>query len=68
MVGGVRDDCAHEGGFLVYVGHPIVGGPVDCSVKEIYPVVGLRFCSEFHVGVDRVEVITYDVDVRVFGS
>ena len=53
MAGGVRDDCVREGGFPVYEGHPIGGGPVDCNVKVIYPVVGLCFCSEFHVGVDR---------------
>ena len=67
MVGGARDDYVGEGGFPVDGGHPIGGGPVDCNVKVIYPVVGLCFCSEFYVGVDHVEVITYAIDVCVVG-
>ena len=43
MAGGVRDDCVHEGGFPVCGGHPVLGGPVDCNVKVIYPVVGLVY-------------------------
>jgi len=39
---------------------------VEFNIKEIYPVVGLRFCSEFHVGVDRFEVFKYAVDDCVF--
>jgi len=62
VVGGVRGECVREGRFPVYGCHPIVGGPVYCNVKVIYPV-GLRYCSEFHVGVDRVEIFTYAVDV-----
>jgi len=65
MVGGIKNDCVREGGFPVYGGHPIGEGPVDCNVKVIYPVVGLRYCSEFHVDVDRYEVFTYAVDVCV---
>ena len=60
-------DFVRDGGFRVHGGHLIVGGPVNCNVKEIYSVVGLRFCSEFHVRVDRIEVFTYAADVRVFG-
>ena len=68
MVGGVWDDCVCERGFSVYGGHPVGGGSVDCNVKGIYlVVVGLCFCSELHVGVDRVEVFTYAIDVCVVG-
>jgi len=65
IVGGIKDDCVHEGGFPVYGSQPIGGGPVDCNVKVIYPVVGVCFCSEFHFGVDCVGVFMYAIDVCV---
>jgi len=67
MVGGVRDNCVCVGGFPVYGCHPFGGGLVNSNVKVIYTVVGLCFCSEFHVGVDRVEVFVYAINVRVVG-
>ena len=66
-MGGVWDDCVYESGFPVYGRHPNGGGPVDCNVKVLYLVVGLCFCSKLHVGVDRVEVITYVINVCVVG-
>jgi hypothetical protein len=37
------------------------------EVKVIYAVVGLCLCSEFHIGVDCVEVSVYVINVRVVG-
>ena len=67
IVGGVRDDYVCESGFTLNGSHPIGGGPVECNVKVIHPVVELCFCSKLHVGVDRVEVIKYVIDACVVG-
>jgi len=67
MVGGVGDNCVSEGRFPVYGYHPFGGGLVDSDVKLIYDVVGLNFCSEFHVGVDCIEVHVYAINVCVVG-
>jgi hypothetical protein len=67
MVGGVRDDFVCEGGFPVYGGHTVGGGLVVSNVKVIYAVVGFCFCGEFHVGVDRIKILLYVVNVYVVG-
>ena len=67
MGGGVGDDCVSEGGFPVYGCHPIGWGLLDSDFEVIYAVVGLCFSSEFHVGVECVEVHVYAINVCVVG-
>ena len=67
VVGGEGDDCVSEGGFPVYGCHPIGGGLLDSDVEVIYAFVGFCFSSEFHVGMDCVEVLVYAINVCVVG-
>ena len=67
MVGGVRDNCVCVGGFPEYGCHTIGWGLMDSNVQVIYAVVGFCFCSEFYVGVDRVEVFVYAINICVVG-
>ena len=41
---------------------------MNTNVQEIYLVIGLRFCCELHVMVERVKVFLYVYDVCVAES